>query len=67
MAPGLGLICAALAMVIWPELLAYFVASLLLCGGIGLLMLGWRMRHLAQPAHRHRPRVQPLDLSNWDA
>jgi hypothetical protein len=67
MAPGLGLICAALAMVIWPALLAYFVASLLLCGGIGLLMLGWRMRHLAQPAHRHRPRVQPLDLSNWDA
>jgi hypothetical protein len=66
MAPGLGLICAALAMVIWPELLAYFVASLLLGGGTVLLMVGWRMRHLEQSARRHMPRVPPLDLSNRD-
>jgi hypothetical protein len=39
MAPGLGLIGAALAMIIWPELLAYFVASLLQCGGTVVLML----------------------------
>jgi peptidoglycan/LPS O-acetylase OafA/YrhL len=64
MAPGLGLICAALAMVIWPELLAYFVASLLLCGGTVLLMLGWRMRQLEQPARRHKPTGPPFDFSD---
>src|SRR5215510_7891941 len=63
-APGLGLICAALAMVIWPALLAYFVASLLLCGGTVLLMVGWRMRQLEQPARRPMSRVSPLDLSH---
>jgi peptidoglycan/LPS O-acetylase OafA/YrhL len=46
MAPGLGLICAALAMIIWPDLLAYFVASILLCVGTAFTVLGWRMRHL---------------------
>ena len=56
MAPGFGLICAALAMVIWPELLAYFVASLLLCGGTVLLMVGWRMRQLhSASAHVQSP------------
>lgn len=64
MAPGFGLICAALAMIIWPELLAYFVASLLLCGGIVLLIVGWRMRQLEQPTRRPMSRVPPLDLSN---
>lgn len=64
MAPGFGLICAALAMIIWPELLAYLVASLLLCGGTALLMVGWRMRQLEQPARRPMSRVPPLDLSN---
>jgi uncharacterized membrane protein HdeD (DUF308 family) len=67
MVPGLCLICAALALVLWPALLAYVVASLLLCGGIVLIMLGWRMRQLEQPARWHRPRVPPLDLSNRDA
>jgi hypothetical protein len=64
MAPGFALICAALAMVIWPALLAYFVVSLLLCGGTMLLMVGWRMRQLEQPAHRPMSRVPPLALSN---
>jgi hypothetical protein len=64
MAPGLGLICAALAMIIWPKLLAYFVASLLLCGGTVLFMVGWRLRQLEQPARRHMSSVSPLDLSN---
>ena len=63
MAPGLGLICAALAMIIWPELLAYFVAFLLLCGGTVLFVVGWRMRQLEQPTRRHMSRVPPLDLS----
>ena len=61
-ASGLGLICAALAMILWPALLAYFVASLLLCGGTVLLMVGWRMRHLAPPTRRSMSSVPPLDL-----
>jgi hypothetical protein len=64
MVPGFCLICAALAMVIWPELLAYFVASLLLCGGTVLLIVGWRMRQLEQPTRRHMSSVPPLDLSD---
>ena len=64
MVPGFGLIGAALAMIIWPELLAYFVASLLLCGGTVLLMVGWRMRQRAQPARRPMSSVPPLDLSH---
>ena len=53
MVPGIGLICAALAMVIWPELLAYLVASLLLCGGTVLFMVGWYTRRLEQRAPAH--------------
>jgi hypothetical protein len=64
MVPGLGLIGAALAMVIWPALLAYFVASLLLCGGTMLFIVGWRMHRLEQPARRPMSSVPPLDLSN---
>jgi hypothetical protein len=67
MAPGLGLICAALAMINWPDLLAYFVASLLLCVGTALTVLGWRMRHLAQHGRRPRHHVPPWDLNNLDA
>ena len=67
MAPGLGVIGAALAMIIWPDLLAYFVASLLLGVGTTLTVLGWRMRHLEQHARRPRHRAPPLDLSNLDA
>jgi hypothetical protein len=66
MAPGLGLIGAALAIVIWPDLLAYFVASLLLCGGTVLLMVGWYVRQLEQSARRPMSSVPPLDLSHRD-
>lgn len=52
MAPGLGLIGASLAMIIWPELLAYVVASLLLCAGLGLTGAGWRLWRLEQ--HRRQ-------------
>ena len=67
MAPGLGLICVALAMIIWPDLLASFVASMLLGVGIALTVLGWRMRYLEPHARRPRHRPSPLDLSNLDA
>jgi hypothetical protein len=67
MAPGLSLICVALAMIIWPELLAYFVASILLCVGTVWTVWGGRMHHLAQHGRRPRHHVPPLDLSNLDA
>ena len=64
MAPGLGLIGVALAMIIWPDLLAYFVASILLCVGTAFTVLGWRMHHIEQHARRHKHRAPPLDLSH---
>ena len=66
MAPGLGLIGAGLAIVIWPDLLAYFVASLLLCGGTALTMAGWRLRHLARQARQAMHRGQAWEPSNRD-
>jgi hypothetical protein len=42
--PGLFLTCLALAILLWPELLAYMVASLLLFVGLGLISWGWWLR-----------------------
>jgi hypothetical protein len=39
--PGIVLTCLALAILLWPELLAYLVAMLLLVAGIGLIGWGW--------------------------
>lgn len=44
MAPGLMLTLLALAILIWPELLAYLVASALLFAGLALLVWGWSLR-----------------------
>jgi hypothetical protein len=44
MLPGLLLSCLALAILLWPELLAYMVASLLLFAGLGLISWGWWIR-----------------------
>lgn len=41
MVPGLFLTGLALAILLWPELLAYMVASVLLGVGLGLLSWGW--------------------------
>lgn len=48
MAPGLFLTATALAIVIWPELLAYMVASALLFAGVSLTLWGWSMRRVGQ-------------------
>lgn len=48
MTPGLGLIFFALAILIWPELLAYMVASALLMAGIFLVSWAWGMRRVEQ-------------------
>jgi hypothetical protein len=66
MMPGLGLIGVALAMIIWPDLLAYFIASLLLCVGVALTALGWRLRRIEQHTRRHRYEAPPLDRFHWE-
>ncbi len=43
MIPGLFLIVFAVAILVWPQLLAYLVATVLLVAGISLSMWGWRV------------------------
>ncbi|MCC7352595.1 MAG: hypothetical protein IT330_02470 [Anaerolineae bacterium] len=61
MVPGLALIILALAIAIWPVLLAYMVAGALLLAGIALAAAGWRMR---QAARRSRPQVRTTYVSD---
>lgn len=42
-APGLSLILFGLAILLWPELLAYMVAGLLMVAGATLAAWGWRI------------------------
>lgn len=51
MMPGLLLTLTAMAILIWPELLAYMVASVLLFAGISLSLWGWSM-HQAEKRQR---------------
>jgi membrane protein implicated in regulation of membrane protease activity len=39
--PGIALILFALAILMWPELLAYLVATMLLFAGVTLTLWGW--------------------------
>lgn len=41
--PGVSLILLALAIVLWPELLAYLVAGAILAAGLALTAWGWAM------------------------
>ena len=43
MVPGVALIGMALAIMIWPQLLAYLVAAALLFAGVSLTVWGWSM------------------------
>jgi hypothetical protein len=52
MLPGLSLILFALAILIWPQLLAYMIATLILFAGITLTVWGWGMRQAAKRAGR---------------
>ena len=58
MAPGIALTLVALAILLWPELLAYMVASLLLFAGVTLMAWSWRMRRAEQRLHQ---RITTLD------
>jgi len=66
MAPGIGLIGAALALLIWPELLAYVVASVLLCVGIALVGSGWRLWQLERHLRRGGRGLRPRDADDSD-
>ncbi len=48
MAPGIFLTTIAVAIVIWPELLAYMVASALLFVGVSLMLWAWSLRRVEQ-------------------
>ena len=50
--PGLLLTLMALAIILWPELLAYMVAGVMLFGGLSLIIWGWNMRRLHHATHR---------------
>ena len=62
MALGLALIMLALAILIWPELLAYLVAAAILTAGVVLTGWGWGMRRAVRRAQRTHYTVQPFDL-----
>ncbi|MCH9663072.1 MAG: hypothetical protein K0U66_05380 [Gammaproteobacteria bacterium] len=48
MAPGLLLTLMALSILLWPHLLAYMIATVMLFGGVSLLVWGWSMRQIGR-------------------
>jgi hypothetical protein len=58
MAPGIGLTVVALAIIAWPELLAYMIAGLLLFAGMTLMLWGWRIRQAERRLDRH---LRPIE------
>jgi uncharacterized membrane protein len=62
MAPGIALTLVALAILLWPELLAYMVASVLLFAGVTLMAWGWRIRRAEQRMHQ---RITTMNQKDW--
>lgn len=58
MTPGLALTLVALAILTWPELLAYMVASVLLVAGMTLMLWSWRLRRVERRVHRNMATLQ---------
>jgi len=54
MAPGLFLTFAALDILVWPELLAYLVATALLFAGVSLTVWGWSLRQVERRSRAQR-------------
>lgn len=52
MAPGLLLVFMAIAILVWPELLAYMVAFAVLFVGMALVGWGWSLRQAEQRLRR---------------
>jgi Flp pilus assembly protein TadB len=66
MTPGLGLILFALAILIWPELLAYMVASALLMVGLFLVSWAWGMRRVERTMRQqNRDSVYDPQNETW--
>jgi hypothetical protein len=61
MTPGVMLTVVALAILAWPELLAYMVAGVLLFAGVTLMVWGWRMRRVEQRLQRHTTMTDRCD------
>ncbi len=53
MGPGLALIAFGVSILIWPELLAYMVAFIILSIGVTVTGWGWRLRQLGR--HQKSP------------
>ncbi|RME58833.1 MAG: hypothetical protein D6790_11395 [Caldilineae bacterium] len=51
MAPGLALIFMGLAILIWPELLAYMVAAALIFAGTTIALWGWQLGRTQRRIH----------------
>jgi hypothetical protein len=62
MAPGIALTLVALAILVWPELLAYMVASVLLFAGVTLMAWSWRMRRVERRVHQD---ITTIHRDNW--
>ena len=62
MGPGIALTLVALAILVWPELLAYMVASVLLFAGVTLMLWSWRLRRAEQ---RMRQGVATIGHQTW--
>jgi hypothetical protein len=52
--PGVALILLAVAIIIWPELLAYLVAGAIMTAGILLTGWGWAMRQATRHQTQHQ-------------
>ncbi len=50
--PGLSLVLFGLAILVWPELLAYMVAGLLIVAGATLAIWGWRVAQIQKQVHQ---------------
>ncbi len=63
LAPGISLLLLALAIMIWPELLAYLVAGALAVAGTTLTAWGWAMRQATRYQSRETEyRVYPREV-----
>ncbi len=63
MGPGILLILFGLAILIWPQLLAYLVAGALLFACVSLTLWAWRVRRLGQQMKsRHNPTIYYEDF-----
>lgn len=56
--PGVALILLALAIVLWPELLAYLVAGAIMTAGVLMTGWGWAMRQATRRQMQSQP--QPV-------